>query len=361
MNTRYLTLLTTLVFLGFTVCALAEKPFCGDGVCKGKNETPASCPDDCRDGGGGDEGGLGSAIPMDCLLGASWGDKTVPSDTIKDDTLDWYEDEVDRVTCSIEGPSVPWPIYLKVWRDKGKPPNLIRKVDVALGAFDAGTFATYDTDWALDNLSLQTLYENFFKEALGEGGPNMDEMDALRLNVRPYRGDPILGDPTQTTESIHRLAWQNVPYEMGMHFGKPDTGIDRFAISIASLHYKGNENFTGIACEIDDPKYVKAILANSPEGAMRDVSVYLWRDADKDGLPDGYTVTTGEIKDVDETLDGPPDVIPGTRWAAVCSAVGPDAPCGNPKASSNCNFLGYVEMKFTLHACASALCEVYDY
>ena len=51
MNIRFLTLLTTLTFLGFSVTAIAKgKPFCPDGSCNG-NETPTSCPADC-DGGG---------------------------------------------------------------------------------------------------------------------------------------------------------------------------------------------------------------------------------------------------------------------------------------------------------------------
>ena len=352
MTNRYLMLLTTLAFLGLSISVPAFA-----GKVKNCDPNAGDVHPSC-----GDDGGLGSAIPMKCLLGASWGDD--PGDTINDDTVGWsedtfgwYEDAVDRVTCSIEGPSVPWPIYMKVWRDKGKPPNLVRKVDVVLGDIVKGEF---DSDgWTVDNLSLRGLYEDFFDKALGVDGPNMEEMDALRLNVRPYRDDLA-----QTTESIHRLEWKAEGYEMGMHFGKPDTGIDRFAISIASQHYPGNEKFTGIACEIDDPDYVAKILASSPEledlsagrskGAMRDVSVYLWRDTDEDGLPDGYTVTTGEFGVITKDLDGPPEVEPGARWAAVCSAVG-DKECGNPKAPSNCNFHGYVEVRFTLHACASEL------
>jgi hypothetical protein len=52
MNTRFLTVLITLAFLGFTVSAIAGKPLCPDGSCNG-NETPASCPADCDGGGGG--------------------------------------------------------------------------------------------------------------------------------------------------------------------------------------------------------------------------------------------------------------------------------------------------------------------
>ena len=48
-NTRFLTLLTTLAFLGFSVSTFAGKPLCPDGSCNG-NETPTSCPVDC-DGG----------------------------------------------------------------------------------------------------------------------------------------------------------------------------------------------------------------------------------------------------------------------------------------------------------------------
>jgi hypothetical protein len=51
MNTRFLTVLTTLAFLSFFVSAFAAKPLCPDGACNG-NETPASCPADCDVGVG---------------------------------------------------------------------------------------------------------------------------------------------------------------------------------------------------------------------------------------------------------------------------------------------------------------------
>ncbi len=63
LNTRFLTVLISLVFIGFTVCALAAKPFCGDGVCR-KNETVNSCPLDCDSGGGG-EPPSGNLEPVD--------------------------------------------------------------------------------------------------------------------------------------------------------------------------------------------------------------------------------------------------------------------------------------------------------
>jgi len=101
LNTRFLTVLTTLAFLGFTVSAVADP-------CQ-----PGETPEDhkhCRDGGdGGNANGLGSNISMDCLLGASWGDDPDPGDTIKDDGLDVYQDAVDKVDCSIRGPSIPGP------------------------------------------------------------------------------------------------------------------------------------------------------------------------------------------------------------------------------------------------------------
>jgi hypothetical protein len=348
MKIRYLTLLTTLVFLGFTVSAFAKgnkPPRCGDGACTDP-ETADSCSVDCSGGGSG--GGLGSAIPMDCFLGASWGDDPDPGDTINDDELGFYEDEVDKVTCSIGGPSIPWPIRLVVGGGKGKWAN-VRMVDVVLDDFVAGTFhEKYDTSWSVNNVELQVLYPKLFAAASEDGNtgyPNMDEMDALRLSVRPYRGDPILKDPTQTTESIHRLPFKAEGYEMGMHLSIPGAGL--FSISIASKHYEGNETFTGIACDIDEPGYVEAILANSPGVPMRDVSVYLWADADHDGLPDAYTVTTGEFKrnpsnrSIIVDGDGGPTFEdgPGSRYAAVCSTVG-----------GTVHFLGYVNMQFTLTA-----------
>ena len=128
---------------------------------------------------------------------------------------------------------------------------------------------------------------------------------------------------------------------MGMSFSIP--GTERFSFSIAAQHYDGNEGFTGISCETD---HEDLILAHSPDGAMKDVSVYLWPDDNTDGYPDAYTVSTGTIVVAGDGTASVP--IPGSKWAAVCSSVGP-LTCGNPKAPSKCNFLGYVAVQFTLH------------
>jgi hypothetical protein len=73
----------------------------------------------------------------------------------------------------------------------------------------------------------------------------------------------------------------------------------------------------------------------------------LWPDGpDADENPDAYTVSTGTIVVAGDGSASVP--VPGSKWAAVCSSVGP-LTCGNPKAPSNCNFLGYVEVQFTIH------------
>jgi hypothetical protein len=307
----------------------------------------------CGDGGdGGNPNGMGSDISMNCLLGASSGDDPWPDgsvDTITDDGFADYVDAEDKVDCSIRGPSIPWPIRLGVGGGKGKWAN-VRQVDINLGPFDENTgegpfdMGTYvhPYGWTGDKgaKELFDIYPNLFTSGTG---------DPLRLNVRPYRERE-----TQTDASIHLLT-PGESYEMGMRFTVPaSTGIERFAVSIASQWYGGNEGFTGIACESGDEL---AILANSPEkhstetedddGPMRDVSVYLWPDVDEDGYAKAYTVTTGSINFDEETGDFV-GITPGTRWAAVCSAAGPQD-CGNPKAPNNCNFLGYVEVQFTLY------------
>ena len=317
-------------------------PKCPVGDHQDPDDSDPCIPDDTTDacsssgGGGGGGGSLGPDISMDCLLGASWGDD--PGDTINDDKLAWYEDGVAKVDCYIGGPSTPWPIRLVVLQGKGKRANE-RMVDVVLDdKFEAGSFAEYDSSWQPNNTEMQNSYPNLFAPAPpgSNGYPVMSKMDPVRLAVRPYR-------LTQTYESIHLLPWKAEGYEMGMHLGLPGTGP--FSVSIASKHYIGNEAFTGINCEIDDPAYVEAILANAPGGAMQDVSVYLWDDRDNDSLPDAYTVTTGSfIRSEDDGQivrddDGMPTVVPGSRYAAVCSAVG-----------GTVHFLGYAKIQFTLTA-----------
>lgn len=353
------------------VGALAGKTVCGNSICE-RNEAK-TCPDDCSGGGG--DGGLGSAIPLDCYLGASWA-PTDPEYTVTDDKLGAYQDAVDKVNCEIGGPSIPWPVRLGVGGGNGPWAN-VRQVDIALGAFTLGGFSDeieYPTlpDWVDPTLGskLMNLYPGIFEPAPplnptapeADQVPDMDKMDTLLLQVRPYRKDP-----DQTTESIHRLTPGKV-YGMGMNFAVAGMGIDRFSISVAAQHYVGNENFTGIACETDEDDAInyangQLILANAPpaeaggEWGMQDVSVYLWLDGDDaDDLPDGYSVTTGtfELDGGAVLLDpdtGYPVIEPGpkSKYAAVCSAVGPLV-CGNPKTPSNCNFLGYVPVQFTMHA-----------
>jgi len=109
-----------------------------------------------------------------------------------------------------------------------------------------------------------------------------------------------------------------------MRFSIP--GTERFNVSIASEHYLGNESFTGIGCETG---HEADILAGAPDGAMQDVSVYLWPDDNADGYPDAYTVSTGTIVVAEDGTASVPT--PGSKWAAVCSSVGPEI-CGNPRA-----------------------------
>ena len=315
--------------------------------CKGDDydDSDPCVPDDQAEacGSGGTGGGdLGSAIAMDCTLEVSWGDTDDEGDalpdTIKGDGLGDYSDAVDKVNCNISGPSTPWPIYLGMGT-KGRPENSVRKVDVYLGRPE-------DTKPMSDYLPAY-LFQEATEDPNNTNWPDMDKMEPIALNIRPYRDDPL-----QTADGIHLLPWKNEPYEMGMNFRIPGSS-DRFSVSIASEWYPGNESFTGLSCETGGTQ--PAILAGAPDGPMKDVSVYPWIDGNDDGLADGYTVTTGTITldppDIEGNYaEGAPPVTPGFRYAAVCSSAGPDAPCGNPKAPDKCNFLGYVKVQFTMHA-----------
>jgi len=304
----------------------------------------------CGGGGTGTGGDLGSAISMDCTLVGNWGD--LEGETIKGDKLGEYKDAVDKINCSIEGPSEPWPIRLGVGV-KGNGANSVRKVDINLGDLDLDfempdelrVALTEDQQLQLGSKDDLSDYPTLFEAAASDNDdPNMNEMDLIRLGVRPYRNP----EDQQTADGIHLLTPGEI-YEMGMRFSIP--GTEHFNFSIASKWYEGNESFTGIGCETG---FENQILANAPpvaeggDSGMQDVSVYLWLDGDDaDDLPDGYTVSTGQI--IKPNSEGPPTIDSGLRYAAVCSSVGP-AVCGNPHAPSNCNFLGYVPVTFTMHA-----------
>ena len=85
-----------------------------------------------------------------------------------------------------------------------------------------------------------------------------------------------------------------------------------------------------------------------------DINVFVWEDGVysgvMDGLPDGYTVTTGNITGL-ETTGNPPTVEPGSAQALVCSNTGPNGEqCAEPKDRDDlCFVLGKVAMRFTLH------------
>jgi len=311
---------------------------------------PDSSAEACSSGGGGGGtgGDLGSAISMDCILVGTWGDgsgETIKGDRLlSDQDIDGtkYSDAVDKVDCSIDGPSTPWPIRLGLGV-KGRPENSVRKVDVNLGPFVLPVgfkdIPGVNPDRVGDTQDLSDDYPSLFEPATegNAGFPNMDDMEPIRIGVRPYRDDP-----NQTADGIHLLP-PGTSYEMGLRINFP--GTEHFNFSVASQWYEGNESFTGIGCETG---FEQQILENAPDGHMQDVSVYLWLDGnDADDLPDGYTVSTGVI--TKPAGEGPPLVSAGTRYAAVCSSVGP-AVCGNPQAPSNCNFLGYVPVTFTMHA-----------
>jgi hypothetical protein len=279
---------------------------------------------------------LGQAIPMDCILEGSWGDSE--TDTLKNDKLGIYSDDVDKTACGVGGPSLPWPLSLGLG-SKGNPARSVRKIDLV---FDETSFVDGTDE---ESNGRDFLPDYLFREAREDpnnpGWPDLDDMEPISLVVRPYRD-------TQTEDGIHLLPWKAEGYKMGLTFRLPGS-VNLYRFSVASRHFPGNEKFTGIQCHTGNEQY---ILDNAPGGPMQDVTVYLWPDDDGDGLPDGYSVTTGAFINHGANLGTENEVLPETTdeplVAAICGLAGPKD-CAD-YGGGWCNFLGYVNIQLTLHA-----------
>lgn len=146
-------------------------------------------------------------------------------------------------------------------------------------------------------------------------------LEYLRVEVRPY---------SDTQTDIQSLP-PGRAYSMALRINDQH---NQWKINLAGRAVAG-ENLEGVLCGDD------------PDAVTTDVNVYVWPDVNpKNGVPDGYTVTTGSFAYNHDPASIHPDA-PGVMRAAICSNEGPL----NCKHFSDrwCNFLGEADMQFTIY------------
>jgi len=164
-------------------------------------------------------------------------------------------------------------------------------------------------------------------------------LDTVQLDVRPYN------DVNPPHNHIHLMASGLYAMRMGI---EPKGLGERYFIRMSSRK------------DLPVGAIQSRTCAYSAANATGDITVYIWRDGVfsgvPDGLPDGYTVTTGFI-DIDdptklESLGVPPTVTPGFAQGVLCSNIdlNGDACPGRGKTKNDlCHTLGKVPMRFTMH------------
>jgi len=161
-------------------------------------------------------------------------------------------------------------------------------------------------------------------------------LDTAQLDVRPYV------DANPPHNHIHLMA-SNL-YAMRMAIEPKGFG-ERYLIRMSS---RG---------ELPEGALQSRTCAYSEENATEDITVYIWQDGVfsgvSNGLPDGYTVTTGDIDPTKlESLGLPPTVTPGFAQGILCSNIGLGGePCegGGKNKNALCHTLGKVPVRFTMH------------
>lgn len=252
-------------------------------------------------GGGGDGGDSGDPYPLICTITDDAGD------TVRSDGLGDYVDGDDRAECTTGGTTQPNASGLLLDTIAHGPiKRAIRKIDLAFNG------CAVDNDCNIAPLE-------FF-----QAGATSDDMEDMHISLRPYPEDGHI---------------QNLPaddfYSMALSIGL-EGYAERWAFQIRARE---------VPPEWNDGAWCKPA---NPADAVTDfdVNVYLWPDANSDGTPDGYTVTTGTF---DDTSVQPPIVTPGATRAVFCSNVGPIS-CDGTASGNMCNILGEVDVQFTWHS-----------
>jgi hypothetical protein len=249
----------------------------------------------------------GNSIPMTCIL-------NYPPDnasaTVKHDGEPIYVAGMEKVGCQSGGVVNP---NLAGLRMSSFGPGNIRKakrfVDLAFG------ICTDDS---------KCLPEEFLDPS----------QDTVQMDARP--NGAIDGH-----NHIHLMTTgeYNMPFSIWV-----DGFTDRYKIEMDAGNIAGVKPLQSHACHNDADGYQVG----------DDINVYIWEDGTFSGvfddLPDGYTVTTGEIS----VLEAPgehPVVTHAPRRATVCANVNQDGDaCPSDKSKSAlCYMRGQVDVEFTLH------------
>jgi hypothetical protein len=268
----------------------------------------------------------GSAIPMTCTINLEADTlTTVDNDLVVNspDGNEFYYSGQEKVHCISGGVVGDTLAGLRIGTMLGgNLRNAIRFVDLN---FDPACDPTDTSCLALTSALRNRLPAAFLTPS----------KDTVQLDIRPY-ADAIGQAEGQT--HIHLMT--PGPYSMYLTL-TPEDQSDRYLFQMSSRTSLPKNSHS---CEFN------------AQTATGDINVYVWRDGVftgvQDGLPDGYTVSTGVISSFSETAGGLPQVTAGFSEAFVCSNVALDdiTPCEEKnQKNALCHGLGKVPMRFTMH------------
>ena len=335
---RQLSGTTVCVFLAAILLLLMSSSASAGKDCKGKNYDPLTCG-----GNDGTDGYSGERIDLNCWL------TDLDDDTVKADgepgtgtypnLYGVYVNGEEKVSCRTGGTVQPNLSGLGLnSKLKGGPP--IRKIDLALTHFEGPDGST--------------ALSPYLPTSIFEEGASWNEMEIAYLTARPYGFyRPGNNDRAASDAQDHiQLLGPDESYSMATRIRMQPYDEHRYVISLAdTLPADPNDLRTGLLCDSVTPGWPNEEIVK----VSQDVTVYLWPDTNLDGLPDGYTVTTGEVPSaggnagVTFTLEDPPAVVSAPRTAAICSQEGP-VDCSDRSVGGYCNFLGFADVQFTWHA-----------